>query len=138
MAQGSYEASGSILPFSFVKFDTTTGNTGKVLQAGAGDRPIGIAQCQQDQPPLSGLQSCYAAVAGENVAVYDEAHPELQTLLRVDAAYAQGTFLKPGTNGIGTVVTGTTDIFGCRTMVASFAANDVIAVLPTVGSGIGS
>lgn len=133
MARGSYVANGNILPFSFVKLDTTSGATGKVIQAGAADVPLGVAQSQQNQAPLTGLQSGYAAIAGENIEVFDEADPENQPYLRVDAAYPQGTFLKPGTAGIGTIASAADEVFGARMMQASFAANDIIQVQITVG-----
>ncbi len=133
MARGSYVANGNILPFSFVKFDTTAGATGKVIQAGSTDTPAGVSQAQQNQAPLTGLQTGYAAVAGENIEVFDQADPENQSYLRVDAAYAQGTYLKPGSAGIGTIAGSADDIYGARMMQASFAANDIVQVLVTVG-----
>ena len=133
MARGSYVANGNILPFSICKFDTSSGNSGKVLQAGSGDIPMGVAQCQQDQAPLAGLQSGYAAVAGENIAVYDPADPENQTLIRVDAAYPQGTLIKPGSNGIGTQATADGDYYIGRLMQASLVANDVVMIMVIFG-----
>lgn len=133
MARSSYVSAGNLLPFSFAKLDTTSGNTGKVIQAGATDRPIGVVQAQQNQAPLTGLQTGYAAQAGENVTVFDPADPENQTYLRVDAAYPQGTYLKPGTNGIGTIADTDKDCYGAVMMQASFSANEVVQVMVQVG-----
>lgn len=73
MPQGvvdSLMANGNILPYSFVKLDTTT--PFKVVQAAANtDIPIGVSSEQVDVPPIpqsTGTQ--YAAVAGEMLKVY--------------------------------------------------------------------
>jgi hypothetical protein len=137
MARSSYVASGNILPYSFVKLDTSTGKTGYVAQAASGDTPIGIAAPSQHRAPLDGLQDGYCAVAGENIDVFDPADPENQTFIQVDAAYAQGTWLKPATcsssQASGTQAASDGDVYGARMMQASFAAGDVVQCLVVVG-----
>ncbi len=133
MARSSYVASGNILPFSICKFDTTSTGLGKVLQAGAGDIPCGVAGMAQHRAPLTGLQDGYAAVAGENVVVFDPADPENQTAVAVDAAYAQGTLIKPSTGGIGTQATSDGDYYIGRLMRASLGANDIVPIMVIFG-----
>lgn len=127
-ARGSMVASGSIFPSTFVKFDTTAGNTGKCLQAGAGDVPCGVSQQGTRNAPYPGLDDGYCAIAGETLRVYTASDPEDMPLLQVDAAYPQGTLLKPGTNGIGTIANTDKDCYGAVQMEASTAANQLVQV----------
>ena len=133
MSRGSYVASGNVIPGYICKFDTTAGNSGKVLQAGATDKPMGIACLQQNKAPLAGLQTGYAAQAGETFHVFDAADPEDEPGVVVDAAYAQGTLIKPSTNGIGTQVTTDADYYVCRLLQASFAAGDMVKCVIMIG-----
>ena len=126
MALSSYVANGNVLPFSICKYDTSAGNSGKVLQAGAGDVPMGVSQAQQNQAPLSGLQTGYAASAGQNIMVFDPGYPQGEPYVQVDAAYPQGTLIKPSTNGIGTIASADGDYYIAKLLQASLAANDVV------------
>ena len=133
MSRGSYVANGNIIPGNIVKFDATAGNSGKVLQAGATDKPMGIACMQQNKAPLTGLQSGYAAVAGETFHVFDAADPSEEPAVIVDAAYAQGTLIKPSTNGIGTQVTTDADYYVCRLLQNSNGAGDLVKCVIMIG-----
>lgn len=114
LAGGSFVASGNIIPSRFVKLDTSA--TGKVLQAGTGESPVGVSQQGVRNPSYPGLDDGFAAIAGENVRVYME--PE-ECMLEVDNAYNPGTLMKPGAAGIGTQATADADIYGAIVLDAS-------------------
>ena len=126
MARGSFVAAGDIRPSRFVKLSTVAGATGKVLQAGATDNVIGVSQQGTRNPAYSSLDDGFAAIAGENVRVYTAADPEDMPYIEVDAAYPQGTLLKPSTNGIATATVTNLDIAGAILMEASTAANQLV------------
>jgi hypothetical protein len=126
MARGSFVANENIRPSRFVKLDTTSGATGKVLQAGAGDNVYGVSQQWTRNAPLTGLDDGYAAIAGENVRVYTAADPADEPYIEVDAAYVQGTLLKPSTNGIATSTVTNLDIAGAVLLEQSTAANQLV------------
>lgn len=126
MALGSYVANDNMVPCKIAKLDTSAGNLGKVLMAGSGDVPLGVVQAQGDQCPLNGLQNGYAAVAGENVGVWDQSDPPGNPYVTVDAAYPQGTLIKPGSGGIGTIASADGDYYIARLVQASLAANDTV------------
>ena len=67
----NFIANGNILPYAFVKIDATQSMPSVIQAAANTDILIGIAKESTDAcptPTLSGTQ--YAAVAGENVKVY--------------------------------------------------------------------
>ncbi len=86
----------------------------------------GVSAQWQRNAPLDGLQDTYAAIAGENVRVYTAAAPADEPYIVVDAAYPQGTLLKPGTNGIGTIADTDHDIAGAVLVQQSFASGDLV------------
>ncbi len=137
-ARGSFVASGSLYPGTIVKLDTTSGNTGKVLQAGAGDNCVGVTALGKRNAPLAGLDDGYAAIAGENVRVYTSSDPEDMPVVQVDAAYAQGTKIKPGTNGIGTSAASDGDIYIGELAEASSAANQYVQIRVTGPKYVGA
>ena len=65
----SYVANGTIIPSRGVKMDTTTDS--KVIQSGAGDKIVGIAQSGTRNPPGTALDDGNAALTGENVMVFE-------------------------------------------------------------------
>lgn len=92
-------ASGSILPSSFVKVDTTANNS-VVACSAATDKPFGIAQESTDAAPvpsLSGTQ--YAAVSGENIRIYQNGDTCLLTI--GSGGCTAGDELTPDANGAG-------------------------------------
>lgn len=124
--RGSFVADGNILPCRFVKFSTTTGETGRVAQAGAGESPCGVSQQGTRNAPFTGLDDGYAAIAGENVRVYTGSDPGEEVLIEVDGAYKQGQRLMPSTDGIATATTADHDIYGAIQMQESTAANQLV------------
>lgn len=126
MARGSFVAAGNILPSRFVKLDTTSGNTGKVLQAGAGDNVYGVSAQWTRNAPFDPLDDGYVAVSGGNVRVYTAADPADEPYIEVDGAYVQGTLLKPSTNGIATSTTTNLDIAGAVLLEQSTASGQLV------------
>ena len=126
MARGSFVAGGTIIPSRFVKLSTVAGATGKVLQAGATDNVFGVSGEWTRNAPVDGLDAAEHARAGENCRVYTAADPEDEPLIEVDAAYGQGTLLKPSTNGIATSTVTNLDIAGAILLQASTAANQLV------------
>lgn len=127
MARGSFVAGEDIIPCRFVKLSTVSGATGKVLMAGAADTPAGVSmQGVRNLPGFPGLDDNLAAKVNENVRVYVSDDPEDEPYIEVDAAYVQGTYLKPSTNGIATTATGDGDIYGAIQLEQSTVANQIV------------
>lgn len=126
MARGSFVAAGNILPSRFVRLDTTSGATGKVVQAVAGENVYGVSQQWTRNVPLTGLDDTYAAIAGETIRVYTAGDPEDEPYIEVDAAYVQGQLLKPSTNGIATATVTNLDIVGAVLLEQSTAAGQLV------------
>jgi hypothetical protein len=85
-----YMANGNIPPCRFVKFDLTAGQAynGRVLQATAlADKVVGISQEGTRRVPYGGLNDGYAAIAGENIKVFQ---PGDMCLLEIMATVARG------------------------------------------------
>lgn len=102
-----YTANGNITPSTFVKIDTTlsTPNLGnRVITAGSGDRPIGVAQKGTRETPLSGLDTGFAAIAGQSLQVFTEG---MVAPLALGGTVTAGDLLMPNTNGDGTAITAT-------------------------------
>ena len=68
MSLPGFCAGGNIGPSKFVKLSTAADN--KVLQAGAGEMPIGVSQRGTRNAPYSSLDDGYAAISGENLQVH--------------------------------------------------------------------
>jgi len=127
MARGSFVAAEDIIPYRFVKLSAVSGATGKVLMAGSGDVPGGVSmQGVRNLPGFPGLDDNLAAKAGENVRVYVADDPEDEPYIEVDAAYVQGTFLKPSTNGIATTAASDGNIYGAVLLEQSTVANQIV------------
>lgn len=109
--QQYYTAAANILPSRFVKFSTLPGQTGYVFQAGLGDTPQGVSD-QGTYINTNGVDEVYTALKGQQFIVYTGAYPSWEPYIEVDAAYPQGTFLKPGIGGIGTIASDDNDIYG--------------------------
>jgi hypothetical protein len=107
---GSYQANGNIHPSVAVKLDTSASpQGGYVLEAGSGDKPIGISQEWQHNPPYPALQDGYAAVATESIRVYGQG--EYCWWQTGNTAFNAGTYLKPTTGGLAIPVTAVTDFY---------------------------
>jgi hypothetical protein len=122
----TFVAAGNIIRARFVRLDTTSGASGKVVQAVAGENVIGVAAQWSRNPPVEGLDTNLTAIAGENVRVYTAMQPDDCPLIEVDAAYIQGTLLKPSTNGIATATVTNLDIVGAELLEQSTAANQLV------------
>lgn len=121
----SMVANGNIAPCRFVKQDTT----GKVVAAGATDVPFGISQEGSRNPPYTGLDDGYAAIAGENIHVYEENEGmNNECFLESGAAFNNGAFLKPSTAGVGIATTTDKDAYGAIALHAATAAGQLIRV----------
>jgi hypothetical protein len=99
-------ANGDIYPMRFVKLDSTT--DGRLLQCGAGDRPIGISQKSTRRSEYIDT-SGKAALAGEPVQYYDV--NEI-CALQLGGTVARGDRLKSDANGKGITAATDGDAFG--------------------------
>lgn len=126
MPQG-FVAGGTILPYSFVKQSTTAPNT--VLQAGAGDVPIGISQKGTRNTPYSTLNDGDAALVGEDILVFQE--NEYATI-QFGGTVTAGDFLKPSTNGVAITAGSDGDVYGAKTNQAG-TTGQLIEVLVLIG-----
>lgn len=89
-------ANGNIAPSRFLKQDTTVDN--KCLQAGAGNKLIGVSQRGTRNTPYSTLEDGFCAIAGEDLQIYG---PEETCLLELGGTVAAGDRLKADANGKG-------------------------------------
>lgn len=121
----SYLCNGNVSPSRFIKLDTSkTG--GWVLQAGAGDVPIGVSQPGVRQPPLAGLDDGYAGVQGVNQIESLEAEDE--GWLQAGAAVTLGDLLKPDSSGRGVTASSDGNVYGALALETATAADQLIRV----------
>lgn len=92
----TFVAGGNITPSRFVKLSTTADNT--VLQAGAGERCIGVSQQGTRNPPYGALDDGFCAIASEELRVFQDGEI---CPLTVGAAVTRGDRLKSDANGKG-------------------------------------
>lgn len=100
-------AGGNVHPMVFVKLDTAADN--QVLECGAGDTPFGISQRGTRRAPFEGLDDALAAIAGEELLVY-QLHEDCW--LNIGASVTPGQRLKPSTGGVGIPVAADQDKYG--------------------------
>jgi hypothetical protein len=96
-----FVANGNITPSSFVKLDTTA--VGKLLICGSDDPVYGVSQEGTRNPPYTGLDDGYAAIAGENCRVYLE--PEECWLRIGSGGCTAGDMLNSDASGYGVTTT---------------------------------
>lgn len=114
MAHYSKVANGNIKPYRFVRLDTTA--TGRVVQAGAGEKIWGVSQKGTRLPPLSdgiiSLDDGYAAIAGESLNIFGPGEGGMEVLVMCGTvAVTAGDRLKSGTDGEAiTTVTDTQEV----------------------------
>ena len=128
----SYTANGNIKPYRFVRMDTTADF--KVLAAtdgssSHGTENIGISQPGTRKPPLSPLDDGYAAIAGEEILVWEEND---ECLLITGAAVTNGDNLKSDSDGRGITGSVSGNYIGAVAMQTATAANQLIKVKVTV------
>jgi hypothetical protein len=117
----SYIATGDIYPLRFVKLATAA--DGKVTQAGAGERVIGISQRGTRRSPYIDSTN-RAAAAGEPLQVYEQ-HEECA--LHVAGTVAPGDYLKSDADGKGVAAGTDADDVGAIALQAG-VADDLIKV----------
>jgi len=125
MDRQQYVAGGDIYPCRFVKQATTAPFT--VVQAGAADPVVGIAQEGTTVVPIDGFtnaSSVFAGTAGLPIHVFGE---HCECLLEVAEAVSPGDFLTPDANGKGVKAT-SGDPVGARALEAASAAGLKIRV----------
>ena len=110
----SRKANGNIAPSRFVKTDTT--GDGLALQAGAGDKILGVSQAGTRRTPYGGLDDGFAAIAGEDLEVFVQG--EHNVMLELGGTVVAGDRLKSDANGKGITTTTTGDEMGAATDVA--------------------
>lgn len=120
----SYLANGNIYPSRFVKLDSS--GEGYVLQAGAGDTPVGVSQAGTRLPPIEGYDDGYAAVQNVEAVLVYEATDECW--LEVGAAVSNGDLLKPSTDGVAITASSDGNIYGAQALQDATAANQLIRV----------
>lgn len=119
----SFVTNGNVTPCRFVKLDTTkTG--GYCLQAGSGDRPIGVAQPGTRQPPMAGLDDGFAGVAGVNeIIVFTETDV---CAVEIAASVTAGDYLKPDTNGRAVTASSDGDQYGAIALQSGTALGQLV------------
>ncbi len=127
MASHSKVASGNILPSTFVIL--TTSAPGKVTQASTGERIYGVSQIGTRSAPFEGLDSNYAAIAGDNVMIFGIGQ---KCLLRIGGTVTHGDYLKSDSSGFGVTASTDQDDYGAIAQ-ASGVSGDLIEVLVQVG-----
>lgn len=118
----SLTAGGTIIPMRAIKLSTSAEFT--ALQAGAGDKMIGVApQYQKRVPGLTGSDTDIAAESGDQMDSYG---PGDICPVVAAAAVAIGDNIKSSTNG--KIVTATTGWVGGIALTAASADGDVVYV----------
>lgn len=118
----SFQANGNIVPARFVKLDTSQPG-GFVLQCGAGDKPIGVAQHGTHYTPLQGLDDGYAAVQGLNLLVHTEKD---ECYLESGGVITVNDYLKPNASGQGITSSTDGDFYGAVALQNATAAGQLI------------
>lgn len=116
---------GNIVPSRFVKPDATQIG-GYCLQAGAGDRMIGVAEPGVRQPPISGLDDGYAGIQNSNPILVFTTNDECW--LESGAAVTSGDLLKSDISGRGITASSDGDIYGAMALQTSTASGQLIRV----------
>jgi len=125
----SFVAGGNIAPSRFVSLSTSSDRT--VVQSGSGDTTvIGISQIGTHLTPLLSLDDGFAAVAGENVKVYEPEDHE--GWLELGGTVASGDFLKPDANGKGVTASSDGDFYGAKAIQAG-TVGQIVKVKPLLG-----
>lgn len=119
-------AGGNISPSRFVRLSTAADNT--YLQAGAGEKIVGVSQKGTRRAPYGSLDDGYAAIAGENILVFAQG---MTCGLELGGTVAAGDRLKADADGKG-VAAGTGEEYGAIAPQAG-TSGDVIEVQVDLG-----
>ena len=89
-------ANGNLVMSRFAKMDPSGGNL--AIQAGVGDRPVGIVQEYSHRPPYSTLDDGFAAVQGDEVTIY-----QIGSVCKIElgTTVSPGAYLAPDSLGRG-------------------------------------
>ncbi len=109
MSQGCV-ANGDIAPSRILILDTSAG-ANKVIQASSATAsPLyGVAQAGTRNTPLTGLDTGFAASAGDNIAVFTAGD---RVQVEIGAAVSAGNLLTSDTNGRAIAATSTNYVIG--------------------------
>jgi hypothetical protein len=108
MPSPNFRASGVITTASFVKVDASNDNS--VLQAGSGDRPIGVSMESAQLAPFGSNSTAAATAAGDEIRVYGQG--EICNLTAGSGGFTVGDMLKPDANGNGLTTVTANDLIG--------------------------
>lgn len=127
MAHASFIAAGNIAPSRFVKQTTTADH--KVSQAGAGEALIGIAQKGSRNTPYSTLDDGFAAIAGEDLLVFQ---PGDTAPLELGGTVTVGDYLKSDASGKGVTASADGEHYGARALEAG-TSGKIVEVFIVIG-----
>lgn len=128
MAKQSYMAEGDIRPSRFVKLGSADG---KVLEADAGERIIGISQAGTNKSPYTD-SSGLAAVAGDPIMVYGDGE---ECLLEFGGTIAHAARIKSDADGKGVTAATDKDQYGAIAKAAG-VSGELIMVQVQVGGEV--
>lgn len=126
----SFMPNGNIAPSRFVKIDATQVG-GYCLQAGSGDKVIGISEPGVRQPPISGLDDGFAGIQNSNAIEVLTTNDE--GWLETGGTVTFGDLLKPDANGKGVTAGSDGDFFGAIALQSSTGAAQLIRVRVQLG-----
>src|SRR5574341_14624 len=121
-------ANGNIAPSRFIKIDTT--NEGRVLQAGAGDRVIGISQAGTRRSDYVANDG-FAAKVNEPIRYFNEKDEE-SIPLELGGTVARGDRVKSDANGKGVTAGTDKDQYGAIAIVSG-VSGEIIPVKFWIG-----
>ncbi len=125
-------AGGNILPYSFVKIDTSANE--QVLQCGVGDTPVGITGTWTRYAAGTGADDGFESVLGEQqgaVTVGGIVPLQCGTL----GTWTAGVFLKPDSLGYGTPATSSADITGAYALESAVPGQVSRVIALSTGQG---
>jgi hypothetical protein len=122
----SYLPSGNCEPMHFMKADTSKAAGGYVLQAGAGERVIGISQPGTWQAAIVGLDDGFAGIADTTpIIVFTETD---ECWVISGGAFSTDDLLKSDANGEAVVASSDADQVGAVALESSTAAGKKVRV----------
>ncbi len=126
----SLVAGGNINPSRFVTQSTTSDRV--CTLSASGDKPIGISNPGSHLTPLLSFDDGFAAIAGEDLFVYDK--DDSEAWLELGGTVTAGDFLKPDGSNTGKGITATTgNFYGARALVSG-VNGQVVKVQPAFGT----
>lgn len=114
---------GNVAPSRFVKLDSTQLG-GYCLQAGSGDKVIGVAEPGVRQPPIVGLDDGFAGIQNSNAIEIFTTNDECW--VECGGAVNFGDLLKPDANGRAVTAGSDGDFFGAIALQQSTASQQLV------------